>query len=145
MKGLIRDLSPGIQEDPPFERAVLEFQVVDVGAARPDTLEDYGLQGAETGNDIFGMRYLWTRDFGETRCERIDAGLPPLQRLDLPPDRDFTAIGGHGGCGDPGAFVLPPPSDTASDRSVRDSIAAYDHFHPSVPAVKSIKKELVVK
>jgi hypothetical protein len=32
MEELIRDLSLSVQEYPPFEQAVLEFQVVDIGA-----------------------------------------------------------------------------------------------------------------
>src|SRR4030088_2500895 len=37
------------------------------------------------------MRHLRACDFGKLRRELLEVGLSPLQRVDLPPDRGFTA------------------------------------------------------
>ncbi len=44
MEELTGDLSLGIQKNPPVQRAVLAYQVVDIGAPGPDALEGHGLQ-----------------------------------------------------------------------------------------------------
>jgi hypothetical protein len=85
------DLAVYIDQNSPIKRSMLEFHIVNIESAWPNTFEADRLQRAETGDQCLCVFNLWACYFRELGRELIEIRLLSLKVVDLAANCGLTA------------------------------------------------------